>query len=330
MLEPLGLDSLSEDVYRIMLVHPGDGVDHIANRLGVPTAQVRTCLDHLAKLTVIRPYPQGVSGFFPVSPERAMTLLLQRHQADLAAHHQRIEAARAAAAQLIAECAHLAPGNAPGEEVIPAEGIHSFLMELGEQAHSEVMTFAPGGAHSAVDLAAGRAANQTILDKGVRMRTIYLDSIKHDACTRSHLTWLTEQGASVRTIPTLPIRMIIADRQIAVLPTTINDARQGALIVRRDSILTALCGLFEAMWTAATPFGQPTRGSVEELSRQHTQTLELLAQGMTDEAIAKRMGLSARTIRRTVADLLDKLQARSRFEAGKRAVQLGLLPIDHD
>jgi DNA-binding NarL/FixJ family response regulator len=52
-----------------------------------------------------------------------------------------------------------------------------------------------------------------------------------------------------------------------------------------------------------------------------------LAEGHTDEAIAKRLGVSHRTARRIASDLMDRLGARSRFEAGVRAVQQGWLPI---
>ena len=52
----------------------------------------------------------------------------------------------------------------------------------------------------------------------------------------------------------------------------------------------------------------------------------MLAEGHTDVTIAKKLGVSHRTARRVAADLLDRLSARSRFEAGVHAVQDGWLP----
>lgn len=42
----------------------------------------------------------------------------------------------------------------------------------------------------------------------------------------------------------------------------------------------------------------------------------LLVTGMTDEMAARRLGLSRRTFRRRLKALMDKLGARSRFQAG--------------
>ncbi|MFF7912187.1 hypothetical protein [Streptomyces sp. NPDC007914] len=42
--------------------------------------------------------------------------------------------------------------------------------------------------------------------------------------------------------------------------------------------------------------------------------------------MAKRLGVSPRTARRIAADLMERLEARSRFEAGVHAVQDGWLP----
>ncbi|MGW3151455.1 hypothetical protein ACWDG1_43960 [Streptomyces sp. NPDC001177] len=50
-----------------------------------------------------------------------------------------------------------------------------------------------------------------------------------------------------------------------------------------------------------------------------------LTSGHTDEAAAQSPGLSVRTYRRHVAELMQELGAVSRFQAGVQAVELGLL-----
>lgn len=52
--------------------------------------------------------------------------------------------------------------------------------------------------------------------------------------------------------------------------------------------------------------------------------LRALGSGATDTAAAKELGMSVRTYRRRVAELLDTLDAGSRFQAGVRAGELGL------
>ena len=53
--------------------------------------------------------------------------------------------------------------------------------------------------------------------------------------------------------------------------------------------------------------------------------LRQLAGGAKDEQIARALGLSVRTVRRRVAELLDELGADSRFQAGAEAVRRGWL-----
>jgi DNA-binding NarL/FixJ family response regulator len=66
--------------------------------------------------------------------------------------------------------------------------------------------------------------------------------------------------------------------------------------------------------------GRQHRADTGELDAQRTVVLGLLAQGNTDEVIAKRLGISSRTVRRISSELLEQLGARSRFQAGARAV----------
>jgi DNA-binding CsgD family transcriptional regulator len=68
----------------------------------------------------------------------------------------------------------------------------------------------------------------------------------------------------------------------------------------------------------------PANGT-RAVSGDERALLRLLAAGLTDEAAARRLGISVRTARRQVAVLMDKLGASSRFQAGYRAAQRGWL-----
>ena len=51
----------------------------------------------------------------------------------------------------------------------------------------------------------------------------------------------------------------------------------------------------------------------------------LLASGLKDEAIARQLGIGERTVRRRVAELADRLGARTRMQLGIQAVRQGWL-----
>lgn len=328
MLEPLGLDPLLEQVYCSMLAYPDEGVTELAGRHETVETEILQALGRLSALSLIRPSDGNVSGFHPVAPEIAMELLLARQQARLAAEQSKVEASRAAAAQLIAKYSVLRPQSdgADYERLVGVEAIRERLDGLGKSTQTEVMTFAPGGAHSASDLAASRRPNAALLDRGVRMRTVYLNSVRNHPPTVENLDWLTARGGEVRTTGSLPTRLIIIDHKQALVPIRLTDAREGAVLVRSEGTIAALCALFETVWMDAAPFGTKPAPDAHGLSRQEAEVLRLLAKGLTDEAIANKLGVSPRTARRIAAELLERLGARSRFEAGVRAVQNGWLP----
>ncbi|MFF3331839.1 hypothetical protein ACFYWX_20100 [Streptomyces sp. NPDC002888] len=65
----------------------------------------------------------------------------------------------------------------------------------------------------------------------------------------------------------------------------------------------------------------PTRPRIEAQARE---VLYALGSGMTDVTASRELGMSLRTYRRRVAELLVALGADSRVQAGVRAGELGL------
>ncbi|MGA5495199.1 LuxR C-terminal-related transcriptional regulator [Streptomyces cinereoruber] len=328
MLTALGLDAMSEAVYRGMLAYPQEGVSALAERLGTTETEIRHALDTLSELSLLRPSGEHEGMLRAVSPDIGMEIVMARQQAELAAQQLRIEASRAAAAQLIAEYADLRPvGTHPGvEQLIGIDQIRDCLARLTRDVRQEVMTFAPDGGQKPEHIEAARPLDRDLLERGVRMRTVYLESVRNSPHTVAYVNWLAELGGQVRTVPSLPTRMILVDRTTAVIPVSSDDTAAGAVVLTGQGTLTALCALFEHVWVGAQPLGEAAEVGDLGLSPQEQSVIDLLSQGHTDETIAKRLGVSPRTARRLASDLMERLGARSRFEAGVRSVQQGWLP----
>jgi len=73
-------------------------------------------------------------------------------------------------------------------------------------------------------------------------------------------------------------------------------------------------------------FGSGKVHSVDELTERERDVLALVAQGLSNAAIAERLVVSVHTVRNHIASLSAKLGAHSKLEALSIAVRRGLLP----
>ncbi|WP_338059423.1 helix-turn-helix transcriptional regulator [Streptomyces coacervatus] len=299
----------------------------MATRLALSEQEVREALSQLSELALIRVSTEDPTQRHAVAPHIAMEILLARQQAEIAAQQRRIEESRAAAARLISEFAHhRADAAEAGVQYLTGlESIRDYLLALNNQVQEEFLTFAPGGPQTPTNMRASRPLNQKLLERGVRMRTVYLCSIRNDSATVAHAEWLTERGAQVRVAPSLPNRMIICDRRVALVAADSGNTSGGAVVLSTPGMIAALCALFESTWNSAEPLLSDPAQQQNGLTPQQVEVLRLLGEGRTDESIARSLGVSPRTARRIANTLMAHLDARSRFQAGVRAVQYGHL-----
>lgn len=70
-----------------------------------------------------------------------------------------------------------------------------------------------------------------------------------------------------------------------------------------------------------------TPSSNQNLTPREVETLTLLAEGLSNRKIAKRLGISPHTAKFHVNGILKKLDADNRLQATMKAVQRGLLSL---
>ena len=302
------------------------GVAAIARHLGLPETQVHDALDRLAGLALLRQSLDAPGELRPVSPEVGLRLLLQRQELELLARQEQFAKSQAAISALICEyAAGRRNGTRDGMERLDGlDAVQSRLEELAHQASRECLSFMPGGAQSPQSLDASRPLDELMLARALPVLTVYLTSVRNDQATLRYARWLTERGGEVRTTPTLPLRMVMFDREVALLPADPEDTRGGAVQLTGPGVIVALHSLFQQVWEVATPVGDECRHADTEITGEERELLRLLAQGVTDEVAARLLGVSLRTVRRMMSSVMERLGARSRFEAGLRASERNL------
>lgn len=77
---------------------------------------------------------------------------------------------------------------------------------------------------------------------------------------------------------------------------------------------------------AVSPREQPAR-LIEPLTARETQVIELVADGLSNKAIAARLGVSDETVKFHLASVFGKLGASNRTDAVRQALRRGLVPL---
>lgn len=323
MLERLGFDSLTDAVYEQLVVGPHQSKADLARQLGLSEDEVRTALERLEKLDLLRPFGSGLGEL--VDPRLGLKALLLQQMCGIEARLRAFEEDRVAVMDLIDRYADVHPGGGePGSEYVAGhEAVAGRLRELADTVDTEWLAFVPGGAPSGSWLETVQSLEWKIRSRGVSTRTISTDSIRCDAGVSLGAAWNGALGSPVRTVPSLPVHMLVVDRSRALLPADPADPWRSVMQVSTPGALEALTALFEGVWESAVPLGTATQPDESGLSPREKELLRLLARGLNDDVIRRRLGVSLRTVRRIVADLCVRLGATSRFEAGYQAAKRG-------
>jgi sugar-specific transcriptional regulator TrmB len=218
------------------------------------------------------------------------------------------------------------PGGGDGllEILDGQETIANCYEQLQRSATREVLVFVkPPFAMPGDEALESESEN---LDHGVRYRAVYSrDALSSDA-DLNHVFMAAESGEEVRLVSELPMKLAIFDDRLAMLPFASPDgAASRAMLVRPSGLLDALRLLFEMFWER----GVSLPGTREEIdvgegpTQEELRLLALIGAGLKDEAIAYRLGLSPRTVRRRIARLMERLGADNRFVAGYQAAKRG-------
>ncbi|PRZ39638.1 regulatory LuxR family protein [Antricoccus suffuscus] len=249
---------------------------------------------------------------------------LSRRHAAASARDQQLLGGRAALDRLLTE-----PEPDPAllvQQVTALSVLRARLTQLADRTGRELLSLHAGEPPSAEAFNAALPADRALLARGVRLRIVYPVEFAQLSRVRTYTTTICADGAQVQFTDAVPYRMIISDGARAVVPIVRDRRSDGAIITTEPALVIGLrhlaWGLFRSgrelkQIDPAAPSGRPTQ---IELA-----VIRVMSEGLTDEAACKRLAVSERTFRRHVAQLLERLGATSRFQAGIRAVERGWL-----
>ncbi|MFJ4090591.1 LuxR C-terminal-related transcriptional regulator [Kitasatospora sp. NPDC089913] len=333
-----GVDSAAVTLYRWTVVHgrltPAT-LAQAAVETGIGETDCRRALAALTEaclLQVLPPAAPGAApvGWQPVSPQAATAQLLSDRDAALRAEEEALRAQRRRIQQERDGLAALVPVYLQARQHAYPQGtidhlpdkfaVRALLCDVVDSCRSEVLVSKHGGSFPPAALREALPRDLAVLGRGVRMRSLYQHATRFDQPTRLHAEQLIGAGAEIRTLPEVLPQMIIVDGALALLPARSG----GALVIREPDLLSYLLDVFARDWENATPFATGPQAAHDIAVTVKQSILVLLAKGLKDESIARRLGISLRTCRRHVSEILEGLGAHSRFQAGVFAERQGL------
>jgi sugar-specific transcriptional regulator TrmB len=208
-----------------------------------------------------------------------------------------------------------APTDMPIVELRGLPNINRFLTAAVGDAQYDLLTAQPDGARPAAILEVAIERDQRALQRGVRMRTLYQHSARRSVATREYVEEVIKHGAEVRTLDEFFNRLIVVDRRLAIVPGTEGD--HVALAIHDAGLVAYLVDIFERYWERARGFTDRELNTEREVADDvHNMTVRMLVEGHSDNASAKRMGVSTRTYAGYVASLKADYGVETRFQLG--------------
>jgi DNA-binding CsgD family transcriptional regulator len=313
-LTAAGVDPFDEEVYRAILSRPSAAPFELAAELGHTPQRVSRALDRLRELGLVGRMSGSRRRYAAIEPQAAIGALVRSRAAEL-------DRARAAAGPLSEIFALVKAGVAAADQVEVVHGsdaLGRWFVRLQQDARDEVITLD----RPPYALTTSNPVEATAMTRGVTYRAIYAPEALESPGVLGDIRELVQRGEQARVLPGLRIKLAIADRRIALMPLSLNLTDVRAVVIRPSTLLDGLIDFWELCWQQAIPLSFAREAPLEQDDRD---LLTLLVAGLKDEAIARQLGWSLRTMRRRMSRLNELLGAANRFQAGVLATRRGLI-----
>ncbi|MFF9277482.1 helix-turn-helix domain-containing protein [Streptomyces griseosporeus] len=321
MLAAIGLDETHEAAYRALVSLGAADVPDLARRLSRGEQDTERALRRLERQGLAARSSARPGRWVAAPPAVALGALLtqQRHeleQAELAAALLAEEYRAAAAEPAVHDLVEVVTG---------AAAVAQRFLQLQLGAGEEVCALVTG--NPVVVSGIENEAEERAAARGVRYRVVVERSVLDLPHGMTELTAALSRDEEVRVVASVPTKLVVADRSLALVPLTSRSAEPAALVVHASGLLELLQGLFESVWRDALPLRLGPDGVTEQgpdgPDGTDLEILSLLLAGLTDASVAKQLDLGLRTVQRRVKRLMELTGVTTRLQLGWHAHERG-------
>jgi hypothetical protein len=327
-MDLLGVTAVEEDLYRHFLRSPHSSVEDACLLLPHPAQDVRTAL---ARLRDRRMVTCDGDLAWASEPEVVVSWLAEEKLQQLHEQMRLLVNLQPIIDALKSDGRSVGEVFAPG--VSRLTGMASIRARMDHQAftaRTELLRITPYDTFNVVGPDHIRPLDMRCLRRGVRVRNLVRPCALRHPTTAAYLRETAAAGAEVRVSGTLSEIMLVYDQRTALIPVNTRDASQGALLVREAGLVTTLVKQMERLWESGytpgetpAPAGTPDGGGSARPTEAQRKVLSAMCTASKDEAGARAAGMSLRSYRRHIADLIRTLGAENRVHAVLLAREAG-------
>ena len=322
MLEAIGLSPTENRLYSTLVDHPRSTAGELAAYVGLSTAAVARILATFARRGLANRLPGRRARYVAISPDVAFKPMLALREEELNQARSAVHDLTSSFHRANRMSTHLGEQI---EVVTGAENILSRAYAIQDSARAVFRAMErPPFVMSALD--GNEDREHQMLRAGIDYRSLY-DQETLTLPGKLDTIWAAcAAGEQARVLPSVPLKLWMADEVIALLPVY-NGAGgiNAAFVVHRSALLDALLALFDLEWRRASPLRAAPKAALSdsEPAASDRKLIGLLAAGLTDEVIARSLGVSLRTVQRRIHLLMRDLNVVTRFQAGMAAREHG-------
>ncbi|GGJ60342.1 helix-turn-helix transcriptional regulator [Streptomyces brasiliensis] len=328
----IGLDGLAGRVLEYLVGQSSADAATVATMVGAARDEVDRALRSLEDALLAMPVGGRPPRWKAGPPRSSLGSLLARRRAELADAERYLEQLHEIY-DSTARPQHLVEVIEDAGEV-SARYTHLLKASTREVLHLAKPPYVTGPSDNDVPQ---QGSARLEFQAGIRLRSVYdaegfTDTVSLETALRG-----SADGGELRLSSRVPVKLVLFDRTTALLPLHEDRPSAGSLVVHSPAVVGALVALFENLWEQAVPVSLESREDwpVPRRSRETTRIddrtqaiLDLMATGMKDDAIARVLDISRRTVQKHVSEAGAALGARTRFQIALRAAERGWLKLE--
>jgi DNA-binding CsgD family transcriptional regulator len=317
-MRSLGLSDSQARMYDVLLAAGPLSPVELAKAAAVTSTDVLADLEAMADIGLIGGLRSLSSRVRPLPPESAIDLLVRRRELEI----------KEASTGMLRAFTHY-------RRTVDTDGSRGLLeVERGSSVIDRVRMLERSVRRRVRGLDcppyhAGTGVNEIEMEnlsRGIVVQQVYAgEAIEQRPYVQSNIRPAMAAGEEARVLSHVPVKLLIIDDVVAIVSLTAADTDVGhsALVLRRCSLLSALIGLWEMCWHSAVPLQLDGSPAEAILTPVETRFLRLLSTGVSDEQVAKVLGISRRTFFRYLEQLMARTGTGTRFQLAAHASRQG-------